>query len=73
MVLKEFQVSFRTLFRKVEKIVAEIRRFLTNLVLKKTSKTKKNLAENHFDNLLRVLDLLPNFPFTTSETMAKYY
>ena len=25
---------------------------------------------NHFHNILRLLDVLPNFPFTTSETMA---
>ena len=28
---------------------------------------------NHFDNILRPFDVLPNFPFTTSETMRDYY
>ena len=28
---------------------------------------------NHFHNILRLLDVLPNFPFTTSETMDDYY
>ena len=28
---------------------------------------------NHFHNILRLFDVLPNFPFTTSETMADYY
>ena len=28
---------------------------------------------NHFHNILRLFDVLPNFPFTTSETMRNYY
>ena len=28
---------------------------------------------NHFDNILRFFDVLPNFYFTTSETMCDYY
>ena len=28
---------------------------------------------NHFHNILRLFDALPNFPFTTSETMRDYY
>ena len=28
---------------------------------------------NHFHNSLRLFDVLPNFPFTTSETMDDYY
>ena len=28
---------------------------------------------NHFHNILRLLDVLPNFPFTASETMGDYY
>ena len=28
---------------------------------------------NHFHNTLRLFDILPNFPFTTSETMRDYY
>ena len=27
---------------------------------------------NHFHNILRLLDVLPNFPLTTSETMWEY-
>ena len=30
-------------------------------------------ANNHFNNILRPFDVLPNFPFTTSETMRDYY
>ena len=26
-----------------------------------------------FQNILRLFDILPNFPFTTSETMREYY
>ena len=28
---------------------------------------------NHFHNILRLFDVLPNLPFTTSETMRGYY
>ena len=28
---------------------------------------------NHFRNILRLFDVLPNFPFTTSETIRDYY
>ena len=28
---------------------------------------------NHFDNILRLFDVLPNFLFTTRETMRDYY
>ena len=31
------------------------------------------MAGNHFHNSLRVFDVLPNFPFTISETMRDYY
>ena len=36
----------------------------------KTWKTKENFADNQFHNILRLFDVLPNFPFTTSETMG---
>ena len=28
---------------------------------------------NDFHNILRLFDVLPNFPFTTSETLGGYY
>ena len=28
---------------------------------------------NHFHNILRLFNVLSNFPFTTSETMGDYY
>ena len=30
-------------------------------------------AYNHFHNILKVFDVLPNFLFATSETMRDYY
>ena len=27
---------------------------------------------NHFHNILRLFDILPNFPYTTSETKCNY-
>ena len=32
-----------------------------------------NPIYNYFHNIFRLLDVLPNFPFTTSETMGNYY
>ena len=29
--------------------------------------------ENQFDNIVRILDVLPNFNFTASEPMGDYY
>ena len=34
---------------------------------------KENFAENHFPNVLRPFDVLPNFLSITSETMRLYY
>ena len=31
------------------------------------------LVYNHFHNISRFLDVLPNFSFTTKETMHDYY
>ena len=31
------------------------------------------MADKYFHNVLRLFDVLPNFPFTTSETMGDYY
>ena len=30
-------------------------------------------THNQFHNILRLFDVLPNFPFATSETMEDYY
>ena len=42
-------------------------------VFNKNLKFKKKVADNHVFNILRHLDLLPTFPFTTSEIMGNYY
>ena len=39
----------------------------------KTYKERENCADNHFHNILKLFAVLPNVPFTTSETMADYY
>ena len=48
---------------------------LTNLAVNKDikSKKKKKLKTNHFHNVFRLFDVLPNFPIITSETMRDYY
>ena len=42
-------------------------------VINRDIKAKQNFAHNHFYNILRLSDVLPSFPFTTSETMSHYY
>ena len=39
----------------------------------KTQKANENFADNHFHNILRLFDILPNFLFTTSEKMRNDY
>ena len=39
----------------------------------KTLKAKENFADNHFHNILRLFDVLPNIPFTTNGTIGGYY
>ena len=36
-------------------------------------KNKKEMTCNLFHNILGLFDVLPNFPFTTSETIRDYY
>ena len=46
---------------------------MTNVVVHKGIKSKKIFADNQFHSILRLLDVLPNFPLTTSEMMGDYY
>ena len=39
----------------------------------KRKEVKKNFPDNHYHNILRLVDVLPNFALTTSETMGDYY
>ena len=55
------------------KILSYIWQFLKNLVFNKKQKAKENFADNQIHNILRLFDVLPNFPSTTSETMGDYY
>ena len=47
--------------------------FLTIGAGTKDTKAKESFADNGFHNILRLFDVLPNFLFTTSETMRDYY
>ena len=42
-------------------------------LLIKTLRARANFADNQFDNISGNFDVLPNFSFTTSETMNYYY
>ena len=46
---------------------------VNNLAVNKDKKAKVNCTDNDFHNILRLFDVLPNFPFTISETMRDYY
>ena len=46
---------------------------MTNSAVKKNMKSKENFAGNHVHIILGLFDVLPNFPFTTSEAMRDYY
>ena len=39
----------------------------------KTKSFQNAPTYNQFHNILRLFDVLPNFPFTTSETIVHYY
>ena len=45
--------------------------FLTTLVVNKNIKIKGKTF-NHFHNILRLFDVLPNLPFNAYETMDDY-
>ena len=47
--------------------------FLTNLAVNKDIKSKENFADNHFQNILILSDVAPNFPFPARERMRNYY
>ena len=36
------------------------------------SKKQKKIADNHFHNIWRLFDVLPNFAFATSEAIQGY-
>ena len=46
---------------------------LINLAVNKNIKSKQNFADNQFGNILRLFNVLPNLPFTASETIRDYY
>ena len=46
---------------------------LTYLAVNKDINSKRKFADNHFHNISRLFDALPNFSFTTNETMDDYY
>ena len=42
-------------------------------MLIRTLRGKENYADNPGHNIMRIFDLLPNFPFLTSERKPDYY
>ena len=47
--------------------------FLKQLVVNKNIKSEEHYADDQFHDILRLFDVLPSFPFTTSETMGNHY
>ena len=43
------------------------------ILVDKTKWSSGHRSYNQFHNILRLFDVLPNLPFTTSETMGDYY
>ena len=55
-------------------IVENQHEFVTNFYgCELSSQESKFQSYNDFHNILRLFGVLPNFPFTTSETMCDYY
>ena len=71
--IKSISSLIEDFFRKIKKILEQIPLLLTKSVVNKKIKKKENFADNQFHNISRLLDLLPNFTFTKSETMSDYY
>ena len=42
-------------------------------MLIRTSNAKETFADNHGHNILRIFDVLPNFPFTKNETKPQFF
>ena len=66
---------FSDIFTEVEILVnssLNMTVFFTNLAVKKKN-VRENFEDIYFHNILRLFDVLPNFPFTTSETMGDCY
>ena len=47
--------------------------FLIAGAVNKDIKSKIKFGDKHFINIVRLSDVLPNFFFTTNETMHNYY
>ena len=62
LVFKEFEVCFRTFFRKIKKgSTLNITVFNKYCYQQRLEKKKRNFADNNFDNILRLFDVLINF------------
>ena len=70
--IKRLLSLFRKFSRDIKKFYPKYDCFQQLELLIKTEKAKQNFADNHFHNILRFFDVLPNFPLTTSETMGDY-
>ena len=50
-----------------------VEKHLKHLVVYCLIHLQKNVFYNQFQNVLKLFDVLPNFPFTSSEMMGDYY
>ena len=83
MVLKDFEVCFRMVWRKIKYVLVKIRLYLTVEAVNKNIKSRQvlsfififeeNFADSDYHNNLGLPDVLQNFPFTISETLRDYY
>ena len=57
-------------------MLSKIGKSFTKYVIINQGNKKQNFCEekyNHGHNIMRIFDVLPNFPFTTSETKPDYW
>ena len=75
--IQGFYYYENTILSLTELIEALIKNIFVSAILKCVfiiiSAFMKDVFYNHFHHILRLFDVLPNFAFTTSETMGDYY
>ena len=58
---------------RLVKILKLLNNFLKTVIVLHVIVSCAEVNLQSFSYILRLLDILPNFPFTTSETMGNYY
>ena len=70
--IKTFILGLAHFIRKIKQNCNQNITAFKNGSVNKDRKRKRNFSDNHAHNVFRLLDFLPNFPFTTSEMRYCY-